>query len=275
MTLQVGLGPDDEKSLVLMKGKETTVIDIAAVEDIEAPRLGDEIVEDPHVVRFSICDLDKRGDRASQIEKGMELDGSFVLAENSPREKRQTQVDHGRIEGIDGVFEFHSQIFAGVKSAGLGDEDLGEVGIDAPIARFVGVGQGVSGDSSAKPHVIEPTPHGSKAGLDIAETFAIRQLSEGQTEELIEAGETLDLVVAAVTPNAFSKFVKGQEVGNLGKDGRLGIHRSLLAVAGQKSDNNTKMRPNRLRLESRVTYAICGGSKGFPFQRWDTSATFY
>jgi hypothetical protein len=69
--------------------------------------------------------------------------------------------------------------------------------------------------------------------------------------------------------------VKGQEVGNLGKDGRLGIHRSLLAVAGQKSDNNTKMRPNRLRLESRVTYAICGGSKGFPFQRWDTSDVSY
>ena len=63
MTLQVRLGPDDEKSLILMKSKETAVIDIATVEDIEAVRLGDEVVEDPHVVSFSICDLDKRGDR--------------------------------------------------------------------------------------------------------------------------------------------------------------------------------------------------------------------
>ena len=271
MTLQVRLGPDDEKSLILMKSKETAVIDIATVEDIEAARLGDEVVEDPHVVRFSICDLDKRGDRTSQIEKGMELDGGFVVAENSPREKGQAQVDHRRIEGIDGVFELDSQIFAGVKSPGLGDEDLGEVGIDAPIASFVGMSQSISGDSSTKSHVIESALHGPKAGLDIAETFAIRQLSEGQTKELIETREALDLVVAVITTNTLSEFVEGEEVHNLRKDGRRGIHRSLLAVAGQKSDNNTKMRPNRLRPGTGLSYVKCGSLIISSFQRWDTT----
>jgi len=252
-TLQVRLGPDDEERPVLMKSEEAAIIDIAAVEDIEAAGLGNEIVQNPHIVRFSICNLDKRGDRASQIEKGMEFDGRFGAAEYCPREKRQTQIDGGRIEGIDRVFEFESQIFAGVKRAGLRDEDLGEVGIDAPIARFVGMGQGVSGDAPPKSHVVEPILHGSKTGLDIAKAFAIGQLGEGQAEELIETREAFDLEVAAVAPNAFSKFVKRQEVHNLREDTRRGIHRSLLAVLGRKGDNNTKMRSNRLRAESGVT----------------------
>jgi len=269
--LQIRLGPDDEERLVLMKSEEAAIIDIAAVEDIEAAGLGDEIVQNPHIVRFSLCNLDERGYRTPQIEKSMEFDGRFGVAENSPGEKRKTQVDGGRIEGIDGVFEFESQIFAGVKSASWSDEDLGEVGIDAPIARFVGMGHGVSGDAPAKSHMVEPILHGPKAGLDVAKTFAISQLGEGQTEELVETRKAFDLEVAAVAPNAFSKFVKGQEVHDLREDGRRGIHRSLLAVLGRKGDNNTKMRSNRLRTELDVTSSICASSKDISFQHWDTT----
>ena len=81
--MQVRLGPEDKERLVLMKSEEAAIIDVGAVEDIKAAGLGDEIVQDPHIVRFSICNLDKRGDRASQIEKGMEFDGRFDVAENS------------------------------------------------------------------------------------------------------------------------------------------------------------------------------------------------
>jgi hypothetical protein len=49
--------------------------------------------------------------------------------------------------------------------------------------------------------------------------------------------------------------VKRQEVHDLGKDGRGGIHQSLLGVEEEKSDNYTKSRPNRLRPGSNV---ICG-----------------
>lgn len=122
-TLQVRLGPDDEERLVLMKSEEAAIFDIGAVEDIEAAGFGYEIVQAPHIVRFPICNIERRGDRASQIDKGMEFDGRFGAAENSPRDKRQAQVDRGRIEGIDRVFEFDSQNFAGVKRAGLSDED--------------------------------------------------------------------------------------------------------------------------------------------------------
>lgn len=139
------------------------------------------------------------------------------------------------------------------------------------MARFVGLGQGVSGDPSVKSHVVEPALHGPKAGLDIAKAFAIGQLGEGQAEELIETREALDLEVAAVASDAFSKFVKGQEVHDLREDGRWRIHWSLLAVFGQKSDNNARMRSNRLRPEPEVTYSICASSKDLSFQRWDTT----
>ena len=270
MIAKVRPGPDNEERPILMEGEEASVIDIATVEDIEAAGLGDEIVQNPHVACFSICHLDKSGDRASQIEEGMELDGGFGAAENCPGEKSQTQVDGGRIEGIDRVFEFESQVFAGVKSAGLSDKDLSKIGIDAPIALFVGMGQGVSGDASAKSHMVEPVLPRPKARLDVAETFAIGQLSEGQTEELIETRKADDLDVAAVAPNASSKFVKGKEVHDLREDRRWCIHRSLLAVLDRKGDNNTKMGSNRLRSKSILTYSFSACSKVFSFQRWDT-----
>ena len=119
--------------------------------------------------------------------------------------------------------------------------------------------------------MVEPILHGSKAGLDVAETFAIGQLGKGQAEELIETREAFDLEVAAVAPNALPKFVKRKKVHDLREDARRGIHRSLLAVLRRKSDNNTEMSSNRLRTESGVTSSICAGSKVFSFQRWDTT----
>ena len=255
--LEVRLGADDKKGPVLMKSKEPREVEIAPVEDIERTGLGNEIVQNPHVVRFSICHLDKRRDRTPQIEKGMELDGAFAFAEKGPGKKRQTEVDRGGVEGIDGVLEFQTEILVGVKTTGLGDEDLGEIGVNAPIALFVGVSQGVPGDMPTDPHVIEAILHRSQTGLDISETLAVGQLSEGQAEELIETGETFDLVIPAVAADAFSELVKRQKVHDLGEDGRRRVHRSLLFVAGQKSDHNTKSHSNRLRPKSVVICGIC------------------
>jgi len=255
MTSQVRLGPNDEEGLALMKRKETSEIEIASIENVKAAGFRKEVVQNPDVVCFSIGNLDKRRDRTSQIEKRVELDRAFALAENRPRKKRQTDVERGRIEGIDGVLQFQSQILVGVKSPGLGDEDLSEIGIDAPIASLVGVGQRVPGDLPSKAHMIKTALHRSKTGFDIAETFAVSQLGKGQREKLIETRKALDLVIPPVSPNAFSKFVKRQEVHDLGEDSRRGIHRSLLG--GGKSADYTKSRSNRLRPKSDVIYGIC------------------
>jgi hypothetical protein len=113
--------------------------------------------------------------------------------------------------------------------------------------------------------MIEPAFHGSQAGHDIAEAFPVSQLGEGQTEELVEACKSPDFVVPLITPDAFSKLVQGQKSHDLGENGRLGIHWSLLDISNQKSANYTKSRSNRLRPKQAVSSVLCSSWMTFQF----------
>jgi hypothetical protein len=104
--------------------------------------------------------------------------------------------------------------------------------------------------------MIEPPLHGSQAGHDIAEAFPVSELGEGQTEELVEARKPPDLVVPMITPDAFPKLVQWQKSHDLGEYGRLGIHRSLLDISGQKSADYTKSRSNRLRPKRAISSVL-------------------
>ena len=253
--LEIRLGPDDEKRMVLMEGVESGKVQISSIQDVEGTRLEREIVEDPNIVRFSLCYMDKSRYRALQVEKRMELDGALAFAEPSPGDMRQTQVDRSGIEGVDCIFELQADILVAVKSTGLGDEHLGKVGVDAPIACFVGVGQVVARDAAADAHVIEPAFHSFQAGDDIAEAFPISQLGESQTEELIEARKFPDPVVPTITPDAFPKLGKRKEDHDLGEDGGLSVHRSLLGV--RKSADYIKSCSNRLRRKMVSSSVLC------------------
>jgi len=252
--LKIRFGPDDEKRAVKMKSIEPGEVQIAAVQNVKSATLEREIVEDPHIVRFSLCHMDKSWYRAPQVEKRMELDGALAFAEPSPGEKRQAQVDRRGIESVDRFLELQADIFALVNSPGFCDEHSGEVGIDPPIAGFVGVGQVASGDAATDAHVVKTAFHGLKTRLDIAEAFPVGQLGEGQAKKLIETKEVFDFVVPAVTPDAFAEFVHRQESHGLGEDGRLGVHRALLYV--RKSADYTKSLSNRLQPKSAVSSVL-------------------
>ena len=263
--LKIRFGPDDEKHSVLMKRVESEEVQIRPIQDIEGSGLKREIIEDPDIVRSSFCHMDKRGDRSTQVEKRMEFDGALAFAESGPREKRQAQVDRGGIEGVNCVLEFQADVLVAVESTGFGDEDLGEIGVDAPVPHFVGIGQVVARDAAADAHMIEPALHGSQAGYDIAEAFPVSQLGEGQTEELVEARKSPDFVVSLITPDAFSKLLQWQKGHDLGEDGRLGIHRSLLDISNQKSADYTTSRSNRLRPKQAVSSVLCSLWMTFQF----------
>ena len=66
---------------------------------------------------------------------------------------------------------------------------LREVGVDAPVAHRVGIGQGVARDAAANAHVIELARLRSQTRFDVAQALAIGQLRERHAQELIEAGE--------------------------------------------------------------------------------------
>jgi hypothetical protein len=65
---------------------------------------------------------------------------------------------------------------------------------------------------------------GTKTGFDIAETFAIGELSKGQTKELIPAGEIFDVAIALVSIDANLKLVGWEKVHELRKNGSPKIH---------------------------------------------------
>ena len=142
----------------------------------------------------------------------MEFDRSFAVTEMSPRKKRQTKIDGGSIEGVNRLLQLDTKVFVGVKSAGLGDQDLGEVGVDFPIADLVGMSQGIAGDFSSKAHVIEFLLVAPEAGLDVSEAFAITELGKSHAEELIPAGKGFDLVVAPISFDALAELFVGQEI---------------------------------------------------------------
>ena len=120
---------------------------------------------------------------APQIQQRVQFHGALAAVKFSPREKRQTQIDGREVEGIHGLGQFHSQRFSTVKVASGGHQDLGEIGVDPPVAMFVGVCQGVARNLAPEAHMIELRLLSTKTSFDIAEAFAISELSKGQTEE--------------------------------------------------------------------------------------------
>jgi hypothetical protein len=86
------------------------------------------------------------GDIAAQIQECVEFDRRLGALERRPREQRKTEIDGGGVERIDGLVEIDAEAVIDVVAPGGGDQDLGEVGMDAPVALLVGIGQGGARD---------------------------------------------------------------------------------------------------------------------------------
>ena len=154
--------------------------------------------------------MDKRRDATLQVQQCMQFNGRLGLAEVRPGEHGQAQVNGGGVEGVDGVIEFQPQVLLGIQGSGQADEGVSEVGIEAPVALLVGVGEGIAGHAAAQSQVIEFVPVGTQADLDVAQALAVGKLGEGHAEELVEAGKGLDVAVAVITPDAAAEAMHGQ-----------------------------------------------------------------
>ncbi len=76
------------------------------------------------------------GNRSTQVQERMELDGTFPLAEKGSGEQLEAQSDRGRIESINRILEIQAEIFVLIESMGFSDEEAGEVGEDSPVRAF-------------------------------------------------------------------------------------------------------------------------------------------
>ena len=165
-----------------------------------------------------------RGDVAPEVQEGVELHRSLALAEGGPRERGEAEVDHCRIEGVDGVLQLDPEGLGRVQGPSGGDQPLGEVGGDPPVPGLVGMGQRVPRDHAPEAHVVQLGLGHPETGLDVAQALPVRELGKGQAEELIPAGEGLDLVVALVPLHADAEVVRGDEIHQLGEDRATSVH---------------------------------------------------
>jgi hypothetical protein len=177
---------------------EALEVEIPAVHHIEGAGLGPKLIQDIHVVHFAVGDAHEQGDVAMQVDQRVHFHRALALAEASPREHRQTQVDGRRVQSIGAKLEFRAERIAGVQQAGACNKDLREIGEDAPVVAFIGVGQCGSRDSAADAHVVQLVRRASQASLDISQALAIGELGEGHAQKLIPAGEAAQPVIAAV-----------------------------------------------------------------------------
>ena len=76
-----------------------------------------------------------------------------------------------------------------------------------------------------------------QAGFDVAQAFPVGELGEGQAQELVEAGEGFDFVVAAVACDTTPEGVHGQVGHELREDEIAGIHDVELPGSGWESEH--------------------------------------
>lgn len=62
------------------------------------------------------------------------------MAKSGPGEQTQAELDDGRIQSVSGLLQLDAERFLGIEGLGLLDEHGSEIGENAPVAFFVGLG---------------------------------------------------------------------------------------------------------------------------------------
>ncbi len=228
--IEISLGTNDKESRMEGEDIEAGKIDIATIQNVKRPRFQDQLVEQIDIVNIAFGNADKTGNTAVEVHQGMELDSAFAFAEMSPREKRETEVDRGRVEDIGGLVQNHTELVFGIQVSCSSDQHLSKIGVDLPISVFVGFGKSASSDFAPNPCMIQFALQGAQACFDLAETFSVGKLSKGHAQKLIEAGKSSDSVIALIPPDTLVEFLLGQKVHELGENDSPRIHRSLLSM---------------------------------------------
>ena len=256
-------GACDEEGRTQMQTMQAGEIQIAAIHEVERTGLPSELIQEVHVMDAAGCDNNDGGKVALEREQGVEFDGGLVLAELGPRKQREAEVNGGGVQCVGRRFEIGEERVLGVKRGGLGEEDLGEVGEEAPVALFVGIGQRTAGGGLTEAGVIKFWTERGQTGFDVAETFAPGELGESEHEEVFVSGEFADKEVAVVTGDTLVELVLGEEVQELGEDSATFVHKV-------KNRRNAGNHPRRSVAELKSKKAGTAGSA--PYYRNNLAA---
>ena len=213
---------------------QASEVHITTIEQVKRSGFGKQLVQNVDVVDLASRHINIGRNAASQIQQRVQFHRTLAATEFSPRKQRQAQIDGRGVQGIYGLGQFHSERFVAVEVASGGNQDLREIGVDPPVSMFVGMGQRVARNLSPEAHMIELGLLSTKTGFDIAEAFAIGELSKGQTEKLIPTGEIFDVAIALVPIDANLKLVGWEELHELRENSSSLVHLRPPEQAGKQ-----------------------------------------
>jgi hypothetical protein len=156
-----------EERRFLGEAMQAFEIDVPAVHDVDGPGLEHQIIKERHVRGFSFGNLHDGGDRPAEIELRVQFHGGIVSSIAGPRKHRQTEVDDGRVEGVHRVRQVDGEGLIDIERPRGANQAVREVGVDAPVAGFVGIRDRRSRDARADAEVIELRLHGAQTRFDI------------------------------------------------------------------------------------------------------------
>ena len=134
---------------------------------------------------------------APQVEQRVQFDRTLCSTKRSPRIHRQTQIDRSRIELINRCVQIDNERLVDIKQPRNPNQMLSVVVIDLPRTRRIRIGQRNARQlRTSKSHVVQTLGLCTKIDLDVAKRLSISQLRKNHCEELIQAGEVFDLVIA-------------------------------------------------------------------------------
>src|SRR5208337_899453 len=133
-----------------------------------------------------------------------------------------------------------------------------KVGVDPPVTRFVGIGQGGARHVAAEAHVIELGADGAQAGFDVAQALAVGQLGERHGEVLIPARQIFQVAITRIAGDALLELLVRKELDQLGKDCTPGVHPALSLL--RETPPSTRLTPfsgsNRFCSKTDVPHSI-------------------
>ena len=216
--VEVAFGPSHEECQAQLQAMESTEVEIGPVHHIEGPWFDRQDVEGGDIVSLAVSYPHETRDISTQVDERMKFDGGLVASESSPGEQRQAEIDGRGIERIGGMLELNAEAVVLVQVACPGDQDLGEVRVDPPVAVLVGIGEGAPSDDATKARVVKFLSEGVEASFDVSQALAIGQLSEGHAEKLIEAREFASPPIAVIASDATVELVSWDGVDQLRED---------------------------------------------------------
>ena len=210
LKLRIGFCARHEVRLRLMNDVKLFVVEATTSQQIACPRLDQEIVEHVDLVGLAVRNADKAWDCAAQVQQCMQFDSALGSTKRCPQIHRQTQIDRGRIERIDSGVQIDTQRLVDIKLSRNANQMLCILVIDLPRTRRVRADQSIARKRGVtKSHVIRTLGLCTKIDFDIAKRLSLCQLRKSHCEELIQAGEVLDLVIATMrsiaTPESYQR----------------------------------------------------------------------